>query len=278
MTSSERESYRTHMFHREKDTPDSLARQLSWEWVRLELFHNESTRVDGTIANADKGYSVDDVLKRPDKWLPILYRDLTLIVSPHSAALGGTVRYQHEQIQSWFPENAREPELVELSYFDEINRYLLDVGLKVKGESVSEKQYWNSMGRMQRKELLERLAGNVGDRKQLMLTERNLRSRVAKLDTSVKWEDIYNFVQRDIKLVSRFEGAGNIVYNLACAYFGAAIDAHMNWFGGILQGGIAGLGAGQILKGEIVKSKARAVLEFAIPRIQVANYVRSQLK
>jgi hypothetical protein len=111
-----------------------------------------------------------------------------------------------------------------------------------------------------------------------MVTERNLRSRVAKLDTLVKREDIYDFVQQDIKFIKKFEAAGDLAYNLACTSFGAAIDVYMNWFGGIILGGIAGFETGRILKGEIVKSKAKAVLEFALPRIQVANFVRDQKK
>lgn len=276
MSSDEFALHIAHTAHWEAPTAQSLARQLSWEWARVESL-SELTFERDAQESEQEGYSIDDVLRRPDKWLPVLYRDFTLIVTPHSGALGGVARIPSGRLRQWFPESAHEPDLMELSYFDEIHQFLLSVGPKINSVTISGSQYWASLDRMQRHVLLDCLSDSAGERSRLMRVERNLRSRIGKLDGSITCEDIYDFVQQDIKLTRSFEAVGNLAYNLVCTSFGAAIDLYMNWFGGLL-GSAMGFETGRILKGEIVKSKAKAALEFALPRIQVANYVRDKRK
>jgi hypothetical protein len=66
-------------------------------------------------------------------------------------------------MEQWFPETARDPELVELSYYDEIQEFLLAVSPKVNSVDISGEEYWKSLGRMQRHELLDRLSGDASE-------------------------------------------------------------------------------------------------------------------
>jgi hypothetical protein len=179
------------------------------------------------------------------------------------------------QFEKFFPKEPGGAEIFDLIYFEELHEYLLAIGPKVSSAEVSGEQYWKSLTPLRRHKLLE-LFSDVDERKQLMSAEKNLRRRIANLDTPVKVEEIYDLVEKDIRLVRKFESVGDLAYNLVCTSFGAVLDAHLNWIGGIAGGAAAGFGAGHILKGRMVKAKAKTVLEFALPRIQVANYVRSK--
>jgi Probable molybdopterin binding domain len=88
MTSTEVELFVAHTVHSQTPTAQSLARQLSWEWARIDALANKLTDDGSTQETTAEAYSIDDVLTRPDKWLPVLYRDFALIVSPYSGHWG----------------------------------------------------------------------------------------------------------------------------------------------------------------------------------------------
>jgi hypothetical protein len=263
--------YLEHVMHYQKPTPESLAAQLSWEWVRV----NGLGRLLPSEEVSASTYSVDDILRQPSTFLPIMYRDSLVLVSPHSTALGGTMRVPRRVMVKLFGETANDPDIVDFTYFEELHQFLLAIECKVEDTQITGEQYWAGLNRIPRHELLNLLANNE-ERKKLIQVERSLRTRIARMDENLRREEIHDLVYNDIRLIKKFWPLGNFAYNSVCTTFGAAIDHYMAWSGGI-AGGIGGLATGittgKVLKGSLAKSKAKAALEFFFPRLQVANFV-----
>jgi hypothetical protein len=241
-----------------------LAEQLAWRLARINALTRESsTPID---------FDPDEIVRSPDA-LPILNRDHFLIVSPISAGLGGTVRVSEESFRRMFSDADRVDVLnSENVLLSRINAFLMRKRLELEASDLTGLEYWKfAMTQFGRREIIERLSRR-GKRAQLMAAERNLRRRIAKMDNEVTLEEVEAAVEDDSRRLAYWGPMLNAGYRLV--YSGFCYQGYKYAEGkgyGTLG---ATLGGAAFLAGEIVKAKAIKVVEFALPRIQVANCVR----
>ena len=91
-----------------------------------------------------------------------------------------------------------------------VNELLLRASAHLTPLQLTAQGYWNSVTDYRRERLLEILTDDV-DRRRLIAAERNLCTRVAKLDREVSTDKISQLVQRDLDLVERVEGMAELV-------------------------------------------------------------------
>jgi len=236
------------------------ANKLAWDIARVEAMLRE----DSTIGPS---FTPDDILERPHPTLGLLYRDKMLAVSPHTGALGGSMLVPYQLMKRLFPHVPPNEHLREkLVSHEEIMSYLARVSLEVEPADLTCAKYWSRITFYQREKLLDDLQQD-GERGARAEAERNLRARISRGHPDVSLDEIKHFVEADIAWVKRYEKICSLGYNSANFWFMMFVGEFAYW-----------LGAASFMAGQLLKDRAKKLLEFAAPRIQVANFVRSRTR
>jgi hypothetical protein len=239
------------------------ANKLAWDIIRVDALLGNTILGLSPSARTEDDYTIDDIFERPHEMLDILYRDKLLVVSPHSGALGGSMLVPYERMKQLFSD-VRPNEIVreELASHREIMDYLAKVRLKLDPVDLSCADYWRRITHYQREKLLDDLQDDRA-RNRTAETERNLRLRIARNDPNVSIDEIKDLVESNIAWLRRYEDFCSIGFNCANLLFALFIGKYFSWLGGASYVG-----------GQIIKARSKQIVEFAAPRIQVANFVK----
>jgi hypothetical protein len=80
-------------------------------------------------------------------------------------------------------------------------------------------------------------------------------------------EEVKELVEKDIGMLKKYGDICSIGFNFLNLMFAMFVSRSLNW---------VGAGAGSYLAGQVLKARSKKVTELAIPRIQVANFVRTR--
>jgi hypothetical protein len=244
-----------------------LASQLAWKLTRVEAL----TKRIVDRSNGEIGYPLDELFNDPNAAVTTLNRDHLLIVSPTSAGLGGTYRMSYQTLQHLFVGATKADVMfTDVAFVPELNRFLVEQQLRTDAADLSSEKYWRTITEYDKKFLIAKLEDN-GKRRDLLRTERNLRARIARVDETLTVDEIKDLVDADIRLLEGFEYYTGTGINYAYAAFCYYLYERLKGVSALLG---AAAGTGGILAGRVAKAGAREVMEYAFPRIQVANFIR----
>ena len=105
----------------------------------------------------------------------------------------------------------------------------------------SSEEYWKRLNETQRARLIDMLS-DTDERERIMTTERNLRIRVAKLDRTLEFDEIFDLVQRDIKLVRKFEEFADVGYHFVTTIFAIKAAKYFGVTGAVGSASVAAIG------------------------------------
>jgi hypothetical protein len=240
-------------------TPSALASHLAWCWVRLNAILG---------SDISPGYTIEDVITRPDPNCDLFFRDFHIAVSPHSGGLGGSFKLKETQARRLFPEVApRDRTLLDMTYLQAVNTALLDKVLHLDVDDLSSEGYWaHILRRGRRKEILRALK-NAQTKREIMEKERRIRLRFARADYEIKTEEIEEFLKADNQYLEDVSLVTTLGYLFSGYTFGyLSSPEHLGYAGGLVG----------VLGAEIVKSKGKQVVEYALERLQVASFLKKK--
>lgn len=233
------------------------AKKLAWDIVRVNAL---MPNLGEEAIELTPSY----VLSNPDENVRALYVQKFLSVSPHSGALGGTMLVPDTVMKNLFIDASLGDVLrTGVIQYEPITQYLAGVSSEFYTANVHGAEYWQRITDYEKDQLLD-LLSDEEERKRHKAAELNLRLRIARGDADVTEEEIREIIERDIRLIERFE----------IAKWG--ISFVTGWYLNSIDGAPAWLGPAVNLAGNIIAKGVRPIVEFAVPRIQVANYVRSK--
>jgi len=233
------------------------ANKLAWDIARVQAMRGND-RDNNPIS------SPDEVFAQPTKAMDLLYRYKILAVSPHTWALGGMMLAPYQLMKRLFPETPRTELLRhDNTVHEEIMSYLAEVNLNVEPAELAGPAYWQDLSQLERARLLDNLEEDVETRASESV-EQELRLRIARLDREVGRNEIRYLVEKDKARVERYEGICSRGYTVVNMWFAQFVGQYAGWVGCLPTW----------LAGEIVRAHAQKLLEVAVPRIRVANYVR----
>lgn len=219
----------------------------------------------------------DEILRRlPEKPEEVVLdlRQLHLLAAtPISAGLGGYVRLDEEKLQSYFPDPVPAELLAhdELTRLQQLNEFLTRLVFDVSPVDLNSEAYWQRLPERDKEKILEILE-NRRDREEALHAEAVLRRHIVERghkDWSEK--EIKEYAHR---LVSRVDLLG------PAADLGVMLTAFgFLWARGAGEAGSTG-GAvvvfllRRLLGNKLIGAPVRRLVEFAIPKIRVARFIR----
>jgi hypothetical protein len=221
----------------------------------------------------------DRITTVPEEVISSLHLWHFLAVSPHSAALGGQARFEKDKVRSFFPDTLEDKLLGQLAHYDlvrlkELNEYLTRLVFKVTPNDLSSQKYWDNLSEYQKDKLLEILE----DRKEriaAMEVEKTLRLHLAQsgdLDASrEKIEEYVHGLRNRINQLGTLAESGLTISSTTFLFGGALLNKPSL----IAIGGLLGA-AKRIMGTKLIAGPIRRISEFAIPTIQIVNFVKRQ--
>lgn len=242
--------------------PEELANMLSLWGMRVKVTVPEFA---------------DEIVRRlPEKPEDVLLdlRQLHfLAATPISAGLGGYVRIYEDKLQSYFPE-AVSGELLaheEVTRLRQLNDFLIRLVFDLSPVDLKNEGYWQRLSQRDKEHILEVLE-NRQDREEALQAESILRRHIAEHGHK-DWseQEIKKYADR---LVSRVETLGSV------ADLGITLAAFsFLWLRG--AGGTGSVGGAavvfllrRLLGNRLSGAPVHRLIEFAIPKIRVARFIR----
>jgi len=246
------------------------ANKLAWDLARVQA-------MDGSWLEENPFSTPDKILSHPENAMDLLYRYKMLAVSPHSGALGGQMLVPYQLMKRLFPETPPNELLRnENVIHEEIMSYLATVNLNVEPAYLTGPAYWISLSPLEQRRMLDRLEEDVQDRASEKV-EQDLRLRIASNDPDISCDEIREFVEKDVAVVKRYEEICSRGYTTVNGLFAAFVINELTSLE-VPMALACLLGGDAWLSGEILRKDAKNLLESAVPRIRVANYVKSRSK
>jgi len=252
------------------DDRTGAANKLAWDIARVQAVH-------GSEPGDDDLPSVDDYFNTPISALDSLYRYKLLEVSPHSGALGCEMLVPYQHIRRVLPDAPpRELLVMDNVVHPDISAYLAEVYLQAIPAELQATEYWNRLSITVRRQILDDLQEDLPDRESAEI-ERDLRLRIARLNSDVTLDEIRELVQNDVKSAEKYGEIVSAGYTTANSMFAGYVEKTLA-ASGVPENIAWLLGFNQLTVGELKKKDAKKLLEAAFPRIRVANYVRARKK
>lgn len=244
------------------------ANKLAWDLARVQAMH-------GCSLGEDDLPTLDDLVGKPTHAMDTLYKYKFFEVSPHSGALGCEMLVPFQQIKRLMPESPPSDILRMDSVAHEgLQAFLTTVTFNLMPADLQGSAYWHGLMPRMRESLLDKLQENIQDRSTAAV-EQDLRLRIARSDSNLSLEELRELVEKDIQMVSKYGDVVSRGYSSINTMFAGYVSKTLSSLG-VPNEYAWVIGAGVWGYVELKKKDAKKILEFAIPRIRVANYVRSR--
>lgn len=232
-----------------RPSPEALADQLAWRWVRLAAMLGDGHADD---------QSLEQIIRQPDPYCYFMFRDFALSVAPHSAGLGGSFQLSEETAKHLFPElTGRDKASNDMIAFQRLRELLLERDLDLEPAELTSVEYWREVKARGRKRILAELTDS-SRKLDLIESERRVRRRLAHSDTAPAPELIEEFLDADKKHRDTLTLIGSLAVALSGYAFSAVADDNAYYFvGGAF--GVAGATLWQARRKEITRYAAERV-------------------
>ncbi|MGV0975101.1 MAG: hypothetical protein ACOYBO_04130 [Azonexus sp.] len=241
-----------------KASRSGAAEKLAWDIARVHAMLGKD-RDSAPVAKPD------EVFQCPSESMDFIYRYKMLAVSPHSGALGATMLVPYAYMKRLFPETPQSELLVQEHVLPEdIMAYLTRVSLKTEPAETTAPEYWHRLRPLERDKLFDVLKEEK-EREASADVELDLRLRIAKSDPDITLDEIKDLVEADMAWVDKHGKLFEIGYTALWGSVAVFFREQAAW-----------LGPSSALVGKVLEPHALRLLETAVPRLRVANYVRSR--